>query len=301
MDLAGHKKWWIVLMLVMFGVVMSSGGLLADLPRDDPEAMAAVEAFDPENFNPDFGWRVLVTGGAWYRGVPEGMESPCTLIVQALDGEMIAGARVYGQLNFCLWGPIAEETIKAAKEIDADIIITVGQGGPAALRLEQYGCNTSYGGDNYGVQKGYKDEDGNPVYEPIDPDGPSWYESTLDLERIKAAVLAAGIPCYIGDKYHKEGYGDTWFSSAGSYLCNYMAYSVPHLLAREGMDDVKYLFIHHPTIPKYAAMRIQGGRDPDRASMDIDMMIEAIRIVIKEAVDAESGHRMWYTDDKPLH
>lgn len=294
-------KYRLMLVFLMLTALLVSGALLADLKRDDWEWMAAAEAFDPENFNPDFGFRVLLTGGAWYRGVPPGMESPCTTIVQALDGTMIEGARVYGQLNFCLWDPIAEETINAAKAIDADIIITLGQAGSAPCpRLEKYGCNTSYGKDNYGIMKGGEDADGNRVYEPIDPNGPAWYESTLDCEGIAAALLAQGIPCEVGTKSHKEGYGDTWFSSAGSYLCNFMAYSVPHLLKREGMDDVKFLFIHHPTIPEYRAISMAKGRDA-APCMDIDLMIKAIRMVIAEAVAAETGHRQWYTPDRPLH
>lgn len=79
-----------------------------------------------------------------------------------------------------------------------------------------------------------------------------------------------------------------------------MAYSVPHLLKREGMDDVKFLFIHHPTPPEFRAISMAGGRDPG-PSMDIETMIEAIRIVIGEAVAAETGRRQWYTDDRPLH
>jgi len=293
-------RYSLVVLVAVVAVLVVAGTSLADLQREDWEWMAAAEEFNPDQFNPDFGFRVLVTGGAWYRGVPQGMESPCTTIVQALDGLMIEGARVYGQLNFCLWDPIAEETIKAAKAIDADIIITVGQGSGEALRLEKYGTNTAYGTDNYGIMKGSQDADGNRVYEPIDPSGPAWYESNLDCEGIVATLNAAGVPAYVGEKYHKEGYGDTWFCTAGSYLCNYMVYSVPHLLAREGMDDVKYLFIHHPTIPMYAAMSMAKGRSP-KGSMDVDLMIEGIKIIIAEAVIAETGHRQWYTDDRPLH
>lgn len=295
------NKHKLVIVFAALAALLVSGVLLADLEREDWEWMAAAEAFDADHFNPDFGFRVLLTGGAWYRGVPEGMESPCTTIVQALDGTMIEGARVYGQLNFCLWDPIAEETINAAKAIDADIIITLGQASSCpGLRLEKFGCNTASGSDNYGIVKGGTDADGNRVYDPIDPAGPAWYESPLDCEGIAAAVLAAGIPCYVGEKYHKDGYGDTWFSSAGSYLCNFMAYSVPHLLKREGMDDVKWLFIHHATIPEYRAISMAKGRDPG-PSMDIDTMIEAVRIVIAQAVFAETGHRQWYTEDRPLH
>lgn len=48
--------------------------------------------------------------------------------------------------------------------------------------------------------------------EAIDPDGPSSYAATLPVEKIEAALRAAGIPVRFSD-------------SAGNYVCNHIFYS----------------------------------------------------------------------------
>lgn len=284
-----NKKFWMMMRVLLAGIaVLAMAGIgLADQP------LAAQE------YNKNFGFKVLLTGGGWYRGVPVGMQSPTTDIVQALDGMLIEGARVYGKIDFCLWGPMVPETIRAAKAIGADIVISMGQASSTpALKLEKYGCNTAYGTDNDDVMKGYKDEAGKRIYEPIDPNGPAWYEATIPVDKAIEACLKANIPAYAGDKIQKEGYGDTWFSTAGSYLCNYAAYQVPNLAKREGLD-FKFLFIHVPTKPEFRCLWMKEGKKPGPC-MDIERTIEGVKIIIATAVAEETKHRVWYTDERPI-
>ncbi|HZU76374.1 MAG TPA: pyroglutamyl-peptidase I, partial [Dehalococcoidia bacterium] len=52
----------------------------------------------------------------------------------------------------------------------------------------------------------YRDEAGEPREEPIEPDGPAAYFTTLDLKRMVAAMREAGVPAQISN-------------SAGAYIC----------------------------------------------------------------------------------
>lgn len=263
-------------------------------------AAGAGLAFDePPGFNPDFNFRVLLEGTGWYAGVPEGMANPSQTILQALDGEIIEGARVKAKLDWDSWPNMIPDIIAACEEFDPDIVVSVGQAGSApGIRLEKYGCNTSYGTDNDGIKRGSKDKDGNRIYEPIDPNGPDWYEADFPLEEAVAACLAKDIPAYIGDKYHKEGYGDTWFSTAGSFTCNWTAYGVPHGAKKAGLD-FKFVFLHVPTVPAYRALWMSQGRKPG-PSMEMERMIEGVRTIIAAAVIAQTGHKLWDTDDRHL-
>lgn len=286
-----------VIAVSIISVVMSLFLVMGDAPPDrPPEALI----YPP---NDQFNFRVLVTGGDWWPGVPEGMVNPSQAIAQALDGEMIEGARVTGMIDICDWGqdgvmdPVILGIIRAVKLLNADIVICIGLGGGDTIRLERYGCNTSYGLDSAGVMRGHKDEQGNRVYEPIDPDGPDCYEAPFPLEEAVEACLKKGIPASIGDKDQKEGYGDTWFSTAGSYLCNWEAYGVPHAAQKEGLD-FRFVFVHVPNTPETVAVKmLEDGRA--RASMDLERTIEGIRTIIAVAVAEQTGHRMWYTEDRP--
>lgn len=259
--------------------------------------------------NPDFNFTVLLTGGAWYRGVPEGMYSPTTDIINALDGELIEGARVHGKLDFCLWGPLAQSDVTAAKAINADIVITLGQAGSTpALRLEVWGCNTANGSDNDGVEMGYRDKDNNRVYKKIDPDGPDYYEATIDYEKAVQAALAVSVPAYLGSKTEaemtfvdddgKEYKEKNWKSSAGAYLCNWAAYQIPNLAKQQGVD-FKFCFIHVPTKPEFRSLWMSAGKDPG-PSMSIETMIKGIRAIIRSVVLEETKYRIWYTEERPL-
>jgi len=259
--------------------------------------------------NPDFNFTVLLTGGGWYSGVPVGNYSPTTDIVFALDGELIDGARVHGKIDFCLWGPLAQNVVNAAKEINADIVITMGQAGSTpAIRLEKYGCNTANGKDNDGVEMGYRDKDNNKVYKKIDPDGPDYYEASIDCEKALEAALAENVPTYIGSKTEEEmtfvdddgkEYKEiNWQSSAGAYLCNWAAYQIPNLAKQQGVD-FKFLFIHVPTKPEFRTLWMSQGADPG-PSMEVDRMIKGIRAIISSAVLEETKYRIWYTKDRPL-
>lgn len=72
-----------------------------------------------------------------------------------------------------------------------------------------------------------------PEEEPIVPDGPTAYFSTLPVKQIAAAVQQEGLPCKVSN-------------TAGTYVCNAVYDSALDESARCGMSR-QVLFVHLPT------------------------------------------------------
>lgn len=71
-----------------------------------------------------------------------------------------------------------------------------------------------------------------PEEEPIDPDGPAAYFTTLPVKQIARETAEAGIPCKVSN-------------TAGTYVCNAIYYSALHEAAVRGYKT-RCLFIHLP-------------------------------------------------------
>ncbi|MCD6472354.1 hypothetical protein J7K55_04460 [Candidatus Aerophobetes bacterium] len=243
----------------------------------------------------DFNFRVLLVGYGWYTGIPEGQVNVAQRVVQDLHGSMIAGTRVHSIVIPVTWKGAVPPVIASIKEYDPDIVIALGASpGTYGLRPEKYGCNTSYGNDASvptPVMRG-KMADGKRVYEPINPNGPAFEECTIPVDKIVNSILKAGIPAYAGSKFQKEGYGDTWFSTAGTYLCNWATYSISQYIREHGLD-IKFGFIHIPTLPEYVAGDMLEGKK-GKANMPLELIEKAIKIAIKTAVEDQTGGRVWY-------
>ena len=114
--------------------------------------------------------------------------------------------------------------IGTAEECRADAVLSVGlAAGRAAVTPEAIGVNVRDASipDNAGQK---------PEGEPIDPNGPAAYFSTLPVREITAAIANAGIPA-------KLSY------TAGTYVCNDLLYSILH---RFSGTAVRAAFVHIP-------------------------------------------------------
>lgn len=149
------------------------------------------------------------------------------------------------------------------EEHQPGIIINVGQaGGCEEMRVERIGVNI----DDYGIP----DNAGNqPIDEPIVPGGPAACFSTLPIKAMVAAMKEAGVPAVVSN-------------SAGTYLCNHIAYSVPHILQKEQLNAIGG-FIHIPFLPEQAT-KFKG-----RASMSLDTLIKGLTAAIKAAIAHRQG------------
>jgi pyroglutamyl-peptidase len=105
-----------------------------------------------------------------------------------------------------------------------------------------------------------------PAGEPIVEAGPVGYFSTLPIRAIVDRLLKAGIPSAIS-------------SSAGTYLCNRLFYSVMHHIAVERLPAAAG-FIHVPYQHEMAL-----GKHPDVPSMARDTIVEGVRLAIEVAIE----------------
>ncbi|RMI07058.1 pyroglutamyl-peptidase I, partial [Cellulomonas triticagri] len=116
-----------------------------------------------------------------------------------------------------------------------DLVVAVGEaGGRSAVSVERVGLNVQ--------DARIPDEDGaQPVDSPVVADGPAAYFSTLPVKACLAAVLAADVPGEVS-------------STAGTYVCNTLAYVVgDRLAAGAGAPGARGGFVHVPRLPEQVA------------------------------------------------
>ncbi|MEM4831670.1 MAG: pyroglutamyl-peptidase I [Sulfolobales archaeon] len=115
------------------------------------------------------------------------------------------------------------------------------------------------------------DNDGEqPIDEPIDPEGPAAYFSTLPVKSIVKELRNSGIPAAVSN-------------SAGTFLCNYVMYLALNHSFRYGYPT-KSGFIHVPFSQRQVnTVRSDWAGIPP--SLALDTMIEAILIVLKVTIE----------------
>jgi pyroglutamyl-peptidase len=101
--------------------------------------------------------------------------------------------------------------------------------------------------------------------QPIHPDGPAAYFSTLPLRSMLNALVSAGIPAELS-------------LSAGSYLCNLVFYTMMHTLALQGLNRPAG-FVHLPALPEQAAESKKSI-----PSLSFNCLLEAAKILINEVI-----------------
>ena len=112
----------------------------------------------------------------------------------------------------------------SAAECGADAILSVGlAAGRTAVTPEAIGVNVRDASvpDNAGRR---------PEGEPIDPNGPAAYFSTLPVREMMRAIASAGVPA-------KLSY------TAGTYVCNDLLYTLLHCFSG---TSVRVAFVHIP-------------------------------------------------------
>jgi pyroglutamyl-peptidase len=198
--------------------------------------------------------RILLTGFD-----PFGGESinPSWEAVRALDGKRIGGHRIVArQLPTEFAGSL--RLLKAAmREVEPAIVLGVGQaGGRTQLSIERVAINVQDAriADNAGAK---------PIDEPVIAGGPAAYFSTLPIKAMLAALHAHGLPAEISQ-------------TAGTYVCNHIAYAMLHLAANK--RDVRAGFIHIPYLPQQAA-HTRGA-----ASMAQSDVIRGLDIALRSAI-----------------
>ena len=197
--------------------------------------------------------RILLTGFDPFGGETI---NPSWEAARALHGRRIGGYRVVARQIPTEFAASLRLLRAALRETAPAIVLGVGQaGGRAQLSLERVAINLQDARipDNAGAQ---------PIDEPVIAGAPAAYFSTLPLKAMLAALHDAGVPATISH-------------TAGTYVCNHLAYAMLHWTARK--RGVRAGFIHIPWLPVQAASR-HGA-----ASMALEEMVRGLEIALRVA------------------
>jgi pyroglutamyl-peptidase len=205
--------------------------------------------------------RILLTGFT-----PFGNEdiNPSWEAVRALDGKHIAGHRVVARLLPTAFADSQRELALAIDEVQPKLLLGVGQaGGRSRLSIERIAINVQDAriADNAGAQ---------PIDMAIVEDGPAAYFSTLPIKAMLKALLAEGLPAEVSN-------------TAGTFVCNHVAYLMLHLA--EQHRGLRAGFIHIPYLPSQAA------RFPNAPSMSKDDVVRALSIAMEVAATQHTDER----------
>jgi pyroglutamyl-peptidase len=177
--------------------------------------------------------------------------NPSWEAVHALHGKRIGGHLVVARQLPTEFAASLRLLRAAEREVRPAILLGVGQaGGRQQLSLERVAINVQDARipDNAGAQ---------PIDEPVIAEGPAAYFSTLPIKAMLAALHAAGLPAEISQ-------------SAGTYVCNHIAYAMLHLASKR--RGVRAGFIHIPYLPAQAA-RLRGAASMAQAEVERGLTI----------------------------
>ena len=158
--------------------------------------------------------------------------NPSWAVAQALQGQVIAGARVAAVQLPCVFAQALPALQAALDRQRPAWVLALGLAGSrSAISVERVAVNLADARipDNAGAQ---------PVDEPVVAGGPAAYFTGLPAKAIVAALRQAGWPAELSH-------------SAGSFVCNQVFYGLMHALA--GQPGVVGGFIHLPPLPEQAA------------------------------------------------
>lgn len=205
--------------------------------------------------------RILLTGFTPFGGEDI---NPSWEAVRVLDGKHIGGHRVVSRLLPTAFAESQRQLTAVLDEIAPSILLGIGQaGGRSRLSIERVAINVQDARlpDNSGAQ---------PVDEAVVPDGPAAYFSTLPIKAMLKALLAERLPAEVSN-------------TAGTFVCNHVAYLMLHLVAQR--PGVRAGFIHIPYLP------VQAARFPNAPSMRGEDVVRALSIVLEVAATQREDER----------
>lgn len=197
--------------------------------------------------------------------------NPSAQIASALDGALLAGARIRSVTL-----PVASDHLESALRralvaTRPDLVLALGlAAGRGALNVERVAVNVRDFAiaDNAG---------GQPIGEPVVPGGPAAYLATVPVRQMVTAMRAAGVPACVSD-------------TAGTYLCNQALYMLCHLAAtwqESPFPGPLCGFIHVPCLPEQVAAMSENGLGHEGwPTMALATMITGVSAALATAVTA---------------
>jgi pyroglutamyl-peptidase len=202
---------------------------------------------------------ILLTGFEPFGG---GSSNPSWTAVLVAQEVLRAEGREVEALELpCVFGESTAVLREAMARLRPELVICVGlAGGRERLSLERVAINC----DDAGIP----DNAGNrPIDEPVVPDGPAAYFSTLPVKSALRALKIAGIRAEVSQ-------------TAGTYVCNHVFYALMHELSSAAVAArTRGGFIH---VPYDEAHLPQGSTAPAMAARD---MGEGIAVVVRASLE----------------
>ncbi|MDU0292433.1 pyroglutamyl-peptidase I [Saccharothrix longispora] len=162
----------------------------------------------------------------------------------------------------CVFHESIEVLKDALDERHYDLVIATGQaGGRPDVTPERTAVNL----DDARIP----DNRGNrPVDEPVLPEGPTAYFSTLPVKAAVAALTAEGIPASVSH-------------TAGTFVCNHVFYGLMHLTAT-AHPGTRAGFVHVPFSP---------DQTEDAPSLPVGTTAKALDLIIRTALTTRTDLR----------
>lgn len=196
--------------------------------------------------------RVLVTGFDPFGG---DAVNPSWLAAERLHRRRIAGHPVVAAQLPTQFGAALPRLYALLTQYRPRLVICLGlAANRRVLSLERVAINVQDAriADNAGAQ---------PIDEPVLPDAPVAYFSSLPIKAMLADIQAAGIPVEVSQ-------------SAGTFVCNQVFYGLMHRLTTgRGLRRARGGFVHLPPLVDHAAH-----------GLSLDQMVEGLRVGIRTAL-----------------
>ena len=209
---------------------------------------------------------VLLTGFAPFGG---DAGNPSWEAVRALDGARIRGHRVVSACLPVEFGRSLRDLRAAIRGAKPAAVVCVGlAAGRPHIGLERVAINVDDARipDNAGNQ---------PIDEPVVPGGPAAYFSTLPVKACVAAMREAGVPAAVSN-------------TAGTFVCNHIAYGLGHLIATE-FPHVRGGFVHVPWAPE----QVTDGTAP---ALEPATVARGVRALLVAAVNTPADQDLKVTE-----
>jgi pyroglutamyl-peptidase len=194
--------------------------------------------------------------------------NPSLEVVRQLDGSVVDDSLRLQALELpCVFGRSLELLLATVDELRPAAVLALGlAGGRSEVSVERVAINIDDARipDNAGAQ---------PIDQPIAPDGPAAYFTTLPLKAIVASLRAAGVPAAVSQ-------------TAGTFVCNHVFYGLMHHAERHH-PGMKAGFMHLPWLPRQAARQPQPT-----PSMALDTMLAAVRVAARITLRETEDHRL---------
>ena len=165
--------------------------------------------------------------------------------MKALRAEPPCGVELHTRVLPVVFGEAGPLLRAAIDEVRPRVVLCLGAGVMNTPRVERVAINLN-------DIPGRKDNRGrSPEEEPIEPDGPAAYFSTLPVRALVKHLNERGVPAAES-------------RTAGAFLCNHAFYVARHHVATSGLDAWAG-FIHLPILPETAAEQPGMDRPPSLA------------------------------------